>query len=134
MNKVKKMVVGALAVAGALTLTACADDRDVVDHNITKAADNFEVIRRIALFNGITDNYLMEITGRCAIKDEGHQFEVICKTGPDEYQKHHLGLSDNVSYFSEQIGTTDADEYNYRVTFKPETLIPAIDLRTSNEG
>lgn len=132
MKKITKALAG--AAVGLLALTACADDATVVDHNNRKAADNFEIERRVIFLNGITDTYLLEIEGRCSITDEGHQLEVLCKIGDDEYKKHFLGLSDNVTYFIEQLEPSDDDEYRYRVTFKPEAIIPDIDLRTSNEG
>jgi hypothetical protein len=114
-------------------LTAC-DDADVASENISKAADNFEVNRRIVMFNGITDKYLMEVVGRCSITDEGNQLEVTCKTGKDQYKKHFLGLSDNVSYFVEQGEPINVSVYHYRVTFKPQSIIPDPDFRGSSEG
>lgn len=131
MSKMKKVLAG--AAVGLLTLTACSDDATVVDHNNRKAADNFEIERRVVFLNGITDTYLLEIEGLCSITDEGHQLEVLCKVGDDEYKKHFLGLSDNVTYFIEQLEPSEDDAYRYRVTFKPEVIIPDIDLRTSNE-
>lgn len=118
----------------ALTLAGCANDADVASENLSKAADNFEVERRVVFLNGITDTYLLSIEGRCAITDQGNQLEVTCKTGDDEYKKHFLGLSDNVSYFVEQLDGVNVDTYHYRVTFKPEVIIPDIDLRTSGEN
>lgn len=95
--------------------------------------DNFEVNRRIVVFNGITDKYLMVIVGVCSINDEGNQLEVICKTGKDEYKKSFAGLSDNVSYFVEQGAPVKASAYHYRVTFKPQTILPDVDFRGSAE-
>jgi hypothetical protein len=105
----------------------------VASENLSKAADNFEVNRRIVFFNGITDTYLLSVEGACAVVDEGNQLEVTCKTGKEEYKKHFLGLSDNVSYFVEQLDGANVSAYRYRVTFKPEVIAPDIDLRTSNE-
>ena len=51
--------------------------------------------------------------------------------GDDSYKKHFLGLSDNVTYFIEQLEPVEADPYHYKVTFKPEEILPDIDLRTS---
>jgi len=130
-NPIKRLAVVGLAFTATLALASCSDDAEVVNQNLTKAADNFEIERRIVFFNGITDTYLLEVQGRCSIADDGGQLEVICKTGDDQYKKHFLGLSDNVSYFSEQIADAEASAYNYRVTFKPEVIIPSIDLRTS---
>lgn len=132
MRNRKTLIIGAaLAATVVLGAASCDDDATVVNENLTKAADNFEINRRIVFFNGITDTYLLEVQGRCSIKDESGQLEVICKTGDDQYKKHFLGLSDNVSYFSEQIDEATASAYHYRVTFKPEQIIPSIDLRTS---
>lgn len=131
-----------LAVAVAMIAVlgvACQDDADVASHNISKAADNFEVMRRIVFFNGITDTYLLTIEGRCSIEDEGKQLEVTCKVedsendDEDAFKKHFLGLSDNVSYFVEQGDPINVDVYHYRVTFKPETIVPDIDFRSSGE-
>lgn len=122
-------------VLGLSFMTACStsDDADVVSDNISKAADNFEVNRRVVMFNGITDEYLLQIDGRCNIVDEGNQLEVTCKIGKDAFKKHFLGLSDNVSYFVEQGDPVDVSEYHYRVTFKPQAIVPDVDFRGSAE-
>lgn len=115
-----------LLIAGIVT--GCSD-ADIASHNLSKAADNFEVNRRIVFFNGITDSYLLSIEGRCSFEIEGagSKVAVTCKLGPDQYKKHTLGLSDNVSFFSEQLDSTDVSVYHYRVTFKPSAILPNID-------
>jgi hypothetical protein len=128
----------ALSAAAAIllggTATACfEDDADVASKNLSKAADNFEIDRRIVMFNGITDKYLLVIEGLCSIKDEGNQLEVTCKTGKHAYKKHFLGLSDNVSYFVEQGEAVDVSVTHYRVTFRPQSIVPDVDFRGSTE-
>lgn len=96
-----------------------------VSHNISKDSDEFRVIRRVVFYNSITDTYLMEMTGNMSIDlSRDNVLEVTAKVGPDEYQKHYLGLSDNVTYTVEQIGTSDVSEYKYEMIFKPESIIP----------
>lgn len=132
MKKSIKVIATALILAGGLT--ACTDDdADVVSENLSKAADNFEVNRRVVVFNGITDNYLLSIEGACSITDEGNQLEIVCKTGENTYKKHFAGLSDNVSYFVEQGAPVEASAYHYRVTFKPQAIVPDVDFRGSSE-
>lgn len=131
-----KSIISAIAVTMLLAvgLSSCTDDdANVVSENLSKAADNFEVNRRIVMFNGITDEYLLVVEGACSIVDEGNQLEVVCKLGKDEYKKHFLGLSDNVSYFVEQGEPIDVSENHYRVTFKPQSIIPDPDFRGSQE-
>lgn len=110
----------------AVSLSSCSDDALVVSKNLSKAADNFEINRRIVFYNGITEQYILTIEGYCSLKKDhtDNQLEVTCKTGPSSYRKHLLGLSDNVTYFAEQVGPESVSAYYYRVAFRPQTIIP----------
>lgn len=122
------MLAGVLAASAVLA--GCNDDAQIASQNLSKAADNFEIMRRVVFFNGITDKYLLTIEGRCSITvDGGRKLDVTCKTGNGAYKKHFLGLSDNVSYFVEQLESADVNAYHYRVTFKPQQIVPDIDFR-----
>jgi protein involved in sex pheromone biosynthesis len=125
----KKMLLASLAVL--MLLAGCTSEADTVSHNLSKSADSFEVQRRVVFVNGITDKYLLSIEGLCAITDEGTQLEVTCKVAEGQYKKHFLGLSDNVTYFVEQTDAKYEDAYHYKVLFRPESIIPDIDLQTS---
>lgn len=130
----KKMLVALVALL-ALIAVGCTSAADTTSENISTAADNFEIQRRIVFFNGITDKYLLVVEGRCSIKADGvdKQLEVTCKVGEKEYKKHFLGLSDNVSYFVEQVEGADVSPWHYRVMFRPEQIVPDIDIQTSGE-
>lgn len=125
----RKLAIAALAATSLLVLAGCQDDAQVASYNISKAADNFEIDRRIVFYNGITDTYMLTIEGRCSIEDQTTQLEVTCKIGRDAFKKHFLGLSDNVTYFAEQLETADVSVYHHRVTFKPQEILPDIDFR-----
>lgn len=112
----------------ALSLTGCQTDSAVASHNLSKAADMFEINRRVVFYNGINGEYMLTIEGRCSIKDQKTQLEVTCKTGPTDYRKHFLGLSDNVTYFAEQLEGVDVSVYHHRIVFKPQSIIPEIDV------
>lgn len=104
-----------------------------LSQNISKDSEQFRVTRRVVFFNGITDKYLLEIEGLCSIEAdaEDDQLEVTCKVDKDTYKKHFLGLSDNVSYFVEQMEPIEEDPYHYKVIFKPEEIIPDIEMSTN---
>ena len=129
--KIKKIAAILAASVAVVTLGACSSEADTSSRNLSKAADNYEVERRIVFINGITDAYLLEIQGFCSINDDGTQLEVTCKTGDDLYEKHFLGLSDNVTYMSEQIESESVDPYRPRIIFRPETIVPDVDVETS---
>lgn len=118
-----------LLISATFTLAACSDDASVASRNLSKAADMFEIDRRIVFYNGITDTYLLTIEGRCSIHDQKNQLEVTCKIGPNAYKKHFLGLSDNVTYFAEQLEVADVSVYHHRIIFKPQTIVPDVDFR-----
>lgn len=130
MNKLKTI---AIALLSALAF-GCIDDAKVATHNTKKAADNFEINRRVVFYNGITDNYILEIEGKCSVdlNDTQTAFNVICKTGEKEFKRHTLVLSDNVTAFVEQIEPNKASSHFYRVTFKPSVIVPDIDVRLPN--
>lgn len=128
-----KKIFGCVAVvAAALSLGACSA-ADTASRNISYDSDNFKVMRRVVFVNGITDKYLLSIEGLCSItKDkEDLQLEVTCKTGEGEFKKHYLGISDNVTYFVEQMDASSVDTFHYKVVFRPETILPNIDMQTS---
>lgn len=106
----------------------CTTDAQVASHNLSKKADMFEIDRRIVFYNGITDQYLLTIEGRCSLEPSSDTLRVTCKTGENEYKKHYLGLSDNVTYFAEQLGDANVSVYRYKVIFKPMSIIPDIDI------
>jgi hypothetical protein len=111
-----------------IALTACEDDAAVASRNLSTAADMFEIDRRIVFYNGITGEYMLVIEGRCSIEDQGSQLEVTCKVGPSDFRKHFLGLSDNVTYFAEQVEGADVSVYHHRIIFKPQSILPDVDF------
>tara|TARA_B100002049_G_scaffold96932_1_gene71585 strand:+ start:156 stop:545 length:390 start_codon:yes stop_codon:yes gene_type:complete len=128
----KKLIIAACL---ALPLLAgCDTAATVASRNLSKAGDEFELNRRIVFYNGITDKYMLVIEGRCSIDIGSSVLRVLCMTENGELKKHHLGLSDNVTYFSEQLDSTKASTFHYRVIFKPQSIIPNIDLETSISG
>lgn len=133
MNKNKVLYLIGLVLISLLTLTACESDANVASRNLSTAADQFEIDRRIVFYNGITGEYMLEITGKCSLgnNDTAGRLSVTCKTGDNQFKKHFLGLSDNVTFMAEQLESSDTNPYRYRVIFKPETIVPDIDLETS---
>lgn len=126
-----KKVILALSMCSLMYCSGCSTDADVASHNLSKAADNFEVTRRIVFYNGVTGEYILTIEGLCSLgnHDTNERLTVTCKTGSSSFKKHFLGLSDNVTFFAEQIDNISASQYHYRVVFKPSSTIPSLEMR-----
>ena len=130
----KTMGYSALAAVVILPIFAvvgCQSDADIASSNMSKAADNFEVSRRVVFYNGITGDYMMTIEGLCSLGnyDKARELSLTCKTGPTTYKKHFLGLSDNVTFFVEQLEPVKVSAYHYRVIFKPVSIVPDIEIK-----
>jgi hypothetical protein len=112
-------------------LVWCDSDANIASRNLSKEADFFKINRRVVFYNGITDSYMLTIEWRCSLGnyDSIWQLTVTCKTWDDEYKKHFLWLSDNVTYFVEQIDGKNVSPNHYKVIFKPSAIIPDIDIR-----
>jgi hypothetical protein len=110
------MKLAALAPLCLLGLAACSD-ADVASHNLSKAADQFEINRRIVFYNGITGGYILTVEGLCSLgnNDKAGTLTVTCKTGSGQYKK--------------QIESMPANVYRYRVIFKPSVIVPDVDVR-----
>lgn len=124
----KKLLTG-LVLASALvfgTAAACSSDADVASQNLSKDADNFKILRRIVFYNGITGDYILQIEGYCSLgnQDKPGELTVTCKIGKDQYKKNFLGLSNNVTYFAEQIDAASVSVNHYKVIFKPSAIVP----------
>lgn len=123
----------ATVALGLLVSLAACNDADVASRNLSTAADNFEIQRRVVFYNGITGDYILSLEGLCSLgnTDKEKRLSVTCKTGPSQYKKHFLGLSDNVTFFAEQLEAKNVSAYHYRVIFKPQTIIPDIEFKGS---
>lgn len=124
----KKVIVSALI---GLSVIGCSSDADIASRNMSKAADMFEVNRRVVFYNGINGEYMMTIEGLCSLgnSDGARKLSITCKTGPDTYKKHFLGLSDNVTFFVEQLESKGVSVYHYKVIFKPQSILPDVDFK-----
>lgn len=127
--------IGAILVAAAsiFTFAGCSAQSDTVSYNLSKDADSFKVHRLVVFHNDITDTNIWSIEGRCALgnDDSKDKRSVICKISDKDYVKEIIQMGDNVSVISIQTEPTSSDPYHYTVLFRPETIIPNIELQTS---
>ena len=121
------------ATISAVLLSGCQDDAQVATRNLSKAADNFEVMRRIIFYNTWKGEVLKEYVGKCSVKDETTKFSVICKTGVSEFKRDIVGRNESMTYVVEQLEPVAASVYYYRRTFKPQSVLPDIDFRGGKE-
>lgn len=114
-------------------LTGCGeftDDSRAVNYNLNRDEQNFREFRRVVFYNGITGEYILQIEGYMALNiDMDGDLVVTVKQSDGTFLKHYLGLSDNVTYFSESLNPRYVDDKHYKVIFKPSVIVPTVEIR-----
>ena len=123
----KKILAIVLAGVSMIGLSACSE-KDSVESNLTKEADNFNVVREVTVINCIEGDVLFQMSGRMAITADvdDNQLEIIVENNDGTYVKHFVGLSDNVTYVIEDLnlGENDVNKYQYTLNFNPNMWMP----------
>lgn len=128
----KKVFIMLLVVAMVVVgLTGC-DQRqaDDVSYNLSKQADNFNIVRQLTVINCIQGDIVFQMTGKLSIEVDGadDQLEIVVEDEMGRYQKHFVGLSDNVTYVVEDIRASDVSKYSYTFNFNPKMWLPDVEV------
>lgn len=115
-----------LCVLSLFYFTGC-DEATRVEENITKQADNFNIVRQVTVINCINGDVLFQMSGKMSITADvaDNQLEILVEDN-GTYTKHFVGLSDNVTYVIEDLnlGANDVSQYRYTLNFNPKMWLP----------
>lgn len=127
----KIIIAAALAIAAVGTTVSCSSDADVASANLSKAAENFEIARRITVYNAISNTFPLVVEGRCSAEfPTNTRVEVTCKLENGSYIKDFVDKGDNGMVLVEQTTGTAVDTDHYRVFINPAQIIPNADVTT----
>jgi len=130
----KKLTIVAVTIVVALSSACTTSAADRANKNLSKAAENFEVPRRIVGINGITDTALFTVEGFCSYEvPEDGTFEAICKDKDGKIERTTMYLSDNVTFVSTQLRGVKVSLFNPRIIFRPQSIVPNFDLSTKGD-
>jgi hypothetical protein len=130
-NNFRKMLLGLLVITSILMMSGCNSQADKVSYNLSKEADNFNVVRQLTVINCIANDVMFQMTGKMSINVDTaeKQLEVIVEDDDGNYKKHFVGLSDNVTYTIEQVSSKEVEKYKYTLNYNPKMWIP-VDVKT----
>lgn len=124
--KFKKLIAIVLMAMTLIGLAACRESKKV-SHNISQEADNFNVVRRVAVINTRTDKIEFEVIGRISVETEandGKRLEILVETAKGVYKKHMVNLTGWNMYVVEDLEGAEVNQYKYEVNYMPESIIP----------
>lgn len=123
-SKILKFLGATMLATTLLALSGCTE-AERVSTNLAQESDNFNVVRKVTVLNAITNDTMFEMTGKMSIKADtaDKQLEIVVEDN-GKYQKHIIGLSDNVSYVVQDLDVKDVDKYHYSINFNPKMWVP----------
>ena len=94
--------------------------------NVSKEADNFNVVRRLTVINTRTDKCILQMTGKLSLEDVENGLAVLVDVDRDKgiYQKHWVYLNPNTMYTVEDLNGISVSKYAYELEFMPQQLVP----------
>lgn len=120
----RKILALILSVSLIFALPGCGREANRVSYNVSQEADNFNVIRRLVVINARTDKPMFELVGAFSFEISSNRIIALVETGPNEYKKHSVGLTDWTLWSVEDLGGANIDKYRYEVNFLPEAILP----------
>lgn len=122
----KKFICLFMLIACLFCFVSCSA-ADNVNRNLSRSANNFDVMRKITVYNARTDLIIMEMEGYMSLSNNStNELVVTCQTGANEYKKNYIYLNEYVIYVVEDVSGTYTDPYHYKIKFY--TAIPDIDI------
>lgn len=124
MKKNKKTLV-VMAIIMIMTMISGCSQATRVSNNLTKEADNFNVVRQLTVINCIQGDVIFQMTGRLSVKADRaeNQLEVVVEDG-GQYKKEIVGLCDNVAYVVDDLDVKDVSNYKFTLNYNPKMWIP----------
>lgn len=121
----KNLLIISMITTLLLALTGCSE-ADKVSQNISQQADNFNVLRRITVFNVITNDVMYEMTGKFSLKTDSvdGKIDLIIENDNGTYSKNFVGLSDNTTYIIEDLDTNYVSKYKFTINYNPKMWVP----------
>jgi hypothetical protein len=115
-----------------ITFTGC-NEAERVSSNISKEADNFNVVRELTVINNFSDTVVFQMVGNLSITEDGSQLEITVKEDENTYKKHFVGMSQFTTYVLEDVTGSDVSTSKYTLNFNPDMILP-INAKNYSEG
>lgn len=121
----KRIGIIVLIVVMVFVMCGCRmREAERVSYNMSKEADQFNVTRRVTVYNTRTDKLLLEIIGNLSVQKSSGDIDIVVEVGPNQYKKHFINLNGWTTYVVEDVSGAFVDKYHYEVNFMPEMIVP----------
>ncbi|WP_142433191.1 hypothetical protein [Enterococcus mundtii] len=130
----KKLIMLIVTIGMVFSLSACRQATKV-SHNVSQEADNFNVIRRVAVMNTLSNTVEFEVIGRISVNtSNSEKLEILVETEEGVYKKHLINMTQFNMYVIEDLAGAEVNQYKYEVNYMPESIVPFTMTENKEEG
>lgn len=119
----KKLGLTLLAIVLVVSLVGC-NQASKVSHNVSKEADNFNVVRRFTIINAVSDKPVFELIGAFSFQTHDNRIEITVEDEQGLYKKHSIALTEFTIWNVEDLHAKSVNKYKYIVNFQPKSILP----------
>lgn len=107
-----------------LILGACRPSNRA-SHNVSREADNFNVVRRVAVINMRSDEIVFEVIGNISIDtSDSNRLVLVAEAEEGVFKKHFINMTEWNMYVVEDLHGVEVSSYRYEVNYIPEMIVP----------
>ncbi|NKD38268.1 hypothetical protein HED42_08995 [Enterococcus casseliflavus] len=125
MTKYKKFMVALTLAVAMIVVAGCNRQANKVSYNISQDADNFNVVRRVAVINTLSSKVEFEVIGNISVNtSNSDKLEIIVEAEEGVYKKHLINMTQFNMYVVEDLEGADVNNFKYEVNYMPESIVP----------
>ncbi len=125
MTKYKKFMLAVTMVVAMIIIAGCNRQANKVSYNISQDADNFNVVRRVAVINTLSSKVEFEVIGNISVNtSNSDKLEIIVEAEKGVYKKHLINMTQFNMYVVEDLEGADVNKFKYEVNYMPESIVP----------
>lgn len=98
---------------------------NIVSWEVSREANNFNVVRELTVYNNVTGEIIMVAQGRISVVvDSGEsQLEIMVANPGEQYEKHLVGLNETTTYIVRDLTEIkDVENFRYRTVINPRLM------------
>ena len=98
---------------------------NIVSWEVSREANNFNVVRELTVYNNVTGEIIMVAQGRISVVvDAGEsQLEIMVANPGEQYEKHLVGLNETTTYIVRDLTEIeDVENFEYRTVINPKLM------------
>lgn len=121
MKKLRRILTVSLFALMLIAVLSGCTEAARVNTNLSQAADNFNITRRLEVINARTDTPLFELIGNFSLSNNtDNELVVTVELENGIYKKHYIYLNEYTMYVVEDLSGSNVSPFHYEINVLPQ--------------